>query len=392
MHLKTVLINLMMFCGVCTTSCKDDKDSVIVDPVDPKLTYYGADLSSVNQVLDHGGVYRDDGKIQNPYNIFSNHGTNLVRLRLWHTPAWTKAVYGEDGKQLYNDLADVEKSIMLAKAQGMQVLLDFHYSDTWADPAKQYVPAAWADIISVDDLKDSIYNYTYKTLSYLNNKGLMPELVQIGNETNCGMFFSEVKAGFPSCNICDGQGKRLGDVMNKAIAAVRAVSAISTTKTKVVLHVADPKNVEWWFDNIKGVGGVIDFDIVGFSYYPIWHTTVTPDQLSESISSFKSKYGKEVMILETAFPFTPDGNDNYTNSFGGSSSFAAYPFTQQGQYDMMRKLEQELIDGGGIGLIYWEPAWITSNMRDLWGTGSSFENCAFFDFNGNTVKAATYME
>jgi len=118
----------------------------------------GADLSYVNQILDHGGIYKDSGEIRDPYRIFRENGTNLVRLRLWHNPVWTKEVYGDQGTQLYNDLADVEKSIEAAKTQGMAVLLDFHYSDTWADPGKQIPPAAWKNIRDLDVLRDSVYH------------------------------------------------------------------------------------------------------------------------------------------------------------------------------------------------------------------------------------------
>ncbi len=99
--------------------------------------YFGADLSYVNQVLDKGGVFKDRGSIKNPYAIFKDRGTNLVRLRLWHSPQWTQDVYGEAGTQWYNDLHDVAESIQLARSNGMEVLLDFHYSDRWADPGKQ---------------------------------------------------------------------------------------------------------------------------------------------------------------------------------------------------------------------------------------------------------------
>jgi arabinogalactan endo-1,4-beta-galactosidase len=99
--------------------------------------YFGADLSYVNQILDFNGVYKEGGKLANPYSIFKNHGANLVRLRLWNDPTWTKEIYGPGGKQLYNDLRDVARGIKASREQGLEVLLDFHYSDTWADPGKQ---------------------------------------------------------------------------------------------------------------------------------------------------------------------------------------------------------------------------------------------------------------
>lgn len=355
--------------------------------------YFGADLSYVNQILDFNGIYKVDGVPQSPYKIFHDHGTNLVRLRLWHNPVWTKEVYGSNASQLYNDILDVEKAINLSRMEGMKVLLDFHYSDRWADPGTQEIPAAWLNIKSIGVLKDSVYNYTFNTLEYLNGKGLMPDFVQIGNETNCGMLYeysNTTVSGFPSCNGCNGQWANLQGVIASAIQAVRDVSITSTIKTKIILHVADPVNVDWWFDNITT--GVTDFDIIGFSYYPIWHTGVSIPEISIRVAGFKSKYKKDIMILETAYPWTTAGDDGYNNIFGGQTIITGFPFTQQGQLDLMKTLTQEVIGGGGLGVVYWEPAWITSDMKDLWGTGSSWENCTFFDFNGNLNQGIDYMK
>ncbi|HEY9044316.1 MAG TPA: glycosyl hydrolase 53 family protein [Ohtaekwangia sp.] len=399
MNHKQFVLLVLVWSLFSFSHCKEDEtDNTVVDPPEEEkgrdLTgfYLGADLSYVNQILDHNGIYKDGGVVKDPYTIFKDHGTNLVRLRLWHNPAWTKEVYGANGTQLYNDLYDVEKAIKLAKAQGLSVLLDFHYSDTWADPQNQKIPAAWQDVRDINILRDSVFNYTRKTLLYLDGKGLMPELVQLGNETNCGMLYTDAPEGFPACNVCNGAWQQLGTVLNGAIAAVKEVTATSAVKTKILLHVADPKNVEWWFDNITTQGAVTNFDMIGFSFYPLWHTTVSPDQLSDKIASFRSKYSKQVMILETAYPWTPNGDDGYNNQFGSGTPVTGFPYTRQGQADILRKITQEVLDGGGIGVIYWEPAWITSSMKDSWGTGSSWENCAFFDFDGNTIDAIDFTK
>ncbi|HTE34569.1 MAG TPA: glycosyl hydrolase 53 family protein, partial [Chryseolinea sp.] len=234
--------------------------------------------------------------------------------------------------------------------------------------------------------------YTYKTLQYLNAKGLMPDLVQLGNEINCGLLYSDAPQGFPSCNVCNGQWQNIGKVLNAGIKAVRDVSSANATGTKVLLHVADPKNVEWWFDGIKNNAGIADFDMIGFSYYPLWHTTVPLDNVSAVVSSFKAKYGKDVIILETGYPWTTSGADNYNNLFGGIQPLAGFPFTEEGQYELLKKLTAEVKEGKGTGLIYWEPAWVSTGMKDLWGTGSSWENCAFFNFDGNKIKAMDYMK
>lgn len=352
--------------------------------------YFGADLSYVNQILDKGGVYKEEGATVSPYKIFKDHKANLVRVRLWHHPLWTKEVYGTAGTQLYSDLKDVEKTIRLSKEQGLQVELDFHYSDIWADPGNQKIPEAWRAIKDIAVLKDSVYRYTLQTLQYLDGKGLMPEMVQLGNEINCGMLWTDAPQEFPSVNVCNGGWANLGVLLNAGIQAVRDAAASSTIKPKIILHVGGPENVEWWFDNITGAAKVTGFDVIGFSYYPLW-SSVTFDKISDHISKFKSKYNREVMILETAYPWTADGNDSYGNLFGSQTPISGYPFSQAGQLSFMKALTQEVIDGGGYGIIYWEPAWITSSMKDLWGTGSSWENATFFDFSGNVISGIDYM-
>ena len=389
--MKTVTMTFLSFLFWFATSCSSDGPEPVEPTSDPAF-FFGADLSYVNQVMDHQGVYKENGTDKNPYTVFADNGTNLVRLRLWHNPLWTKEVYGGSGTQLYNDIKDVERAIKSAKENGMKVLLDFHYSDTWADPGKQYIPAAWSEIKSIAVLRDSVYNYTNKTLAYLDAKGLMPDLVQLGNETNCGILYSDATQGFPSCNVCNGQWQNAGTILNAGIKAVRDVSTGLTIKTKILLHVADPKNVEWWFDGIKNNASVSDFDMIGFSYYPLWHTTVGIDDISTTVSSFKLKYNKDIMILETAYPWTTAGKDSYNNAFGDVQAITGYPFTEEGQFALLRELTEEVKDGGGLGIIYWEPAWISSNLKDLWGTGSSWENCTFFNFEGDKIKGMDYMK
>jgi arabinogalactan endo-1,4-beta-galactosidase len=368
------------------------------EPSDPKAQTYplekfcmGADLSYINQVEDHGGVFYDSSEKQDPFLIFNKYGCNLVRVRLWHHPLWTKEVYGASGSQMYSDLLDAEKTIRRAREAGMGVNLDIHYSDTWADPSHQDIPAAWRSITGLEVLKDSVYQYTYNVLRYLDSKGLMPEMVQVGNEINCGMMMTNIPSGFPQLNGCDNHWQSLGVVINAGIRAVRDASTLSERKPEIILHVADPVNVEWWFDKIKQAGNVKDFDIIGFSYYPLWHTEVSFNELQAKISKFKSKYFKKVMIVETAYPWNKDGSDNFNNLFGSQSPLQGFPFTEQGQLNFMNSLTQKVISAGGSGVMVWEPAWITSGLVTQWGTGSAWENTTFFNFNGNVLPAFQFM-
>jgi len=343
---------------------------------------FGADLSYVNQILEHGGVYKDGGIVKDPYQIFSDHGTNLVRLRLWYNPAWTKTVYGKEGIKLYNDLEDVRVAIRRAKEAGMAVNLDFHYSDTWADPQKQVIPEAWKGL-GYAVLKDSVYQYTYRVLKSLNADGLMPEMVQIGNEINPGMLL-------PVGSYLDNGWGQLGGLINSGIKAVRDVSKESEVRTLIILHVAQPENVEFWFRGATTLGEVNDFDIIGLSYYSKW-SDIQMAQLSGYIRDFRETFGKTVMVVETAYPWTGNGADSYGNIFGNNDAEPGYPLTPEGQYKYLVELTQAIKDGGGMGIMVWEPAWITSQAKDLWGTGSAWENCTFFDFDGNVNRGIDYM-
>jgi arabinogalactan endo-1,4-beta-galactosidase len=395
----TIAVAVPMLLAVPLASCgaQQQTPAATPSPTPARVSYtvdrfvMGADLSYVNQIQDHGGAYKDGGQARDPYHIFKDHGANLVRLRLWNSPTWTRTVYGDAGTQMYSDLVDVQRSMRRAKDQGMAVLLDFHYSDTWADPGKQRSPAAWQAVTDRSQLAQLLYQYTYDTLRTLDSNGLMPEMVQVGNEINCGLFFTDAAPGFPSANCCSGQWRELGQYLNTAIKAVRDASANASIKPQVALHVADPSKVQWWFDNITSTGGVTDFDVVGCSYYPLWHTTVAPSGLSALVSAWRARYGKKVMVLETAYPWTTAGADSYANSLGSQPALAGYPYSVDGQAAFLAALTQQVIAGGGQGIIYWEPDWITSQMKDLWGTGSSWENCALFDFSGNVQPSIDFM-
>jgi arabinogalactan endo-1,4-beta-galactosidase len=205
-------------------------------------------------------------------------------------------------------------------------------------------------------------------------------------------FYTKAPEGFPFANACKGDWERLGEYLNAGIKAIRDAGAASNPQPKILLHVADPKNIKWWFDSITTKGRVRDFEAIGFSYYPLWHRAVTLDSISYHIALWKNRFKKEVMVLETAYPWTLEGADSYRNSFGSQQPLPGFAFTQDGQLEFLKALTHEIKKGGGIGLIYWEPAWITSSMKDLWGTGSSWENATLFDFQGNPTKGMGFMK
>jgi len=376
-------IGLFAACSSSPNIIDNDDEAGDDEPVIPTSFVMGADLSYVNQILDHGGVYKENGVEAGPYEIFANKRTDVVRFRLFHDPQWIKEAYNDPEKPLYHDLDDVALGIQRAKEQGMQVLLDFHYSDIWADPANQEVPEAWAGK-SFESVVDSIYAYTYQTLKSLNDQGLLPEMVQVGNETNTGLVhpYGAVYE--------DASWKELGQLINSGINAVRDIESESGEEIIVMLHIAQPENVGYWFDQVTTAGAVEDFEVVGFSYYTPY-SDVPLEEISDYVATFKNDYNREVMILETAYPWTLDGADDYGNIFYTESLVDGYPATQEGQRDFMIELVKEVKEGGGSGVFYWEPAWITSDLKDLWGTGSSWENNALFNFEGNAHAGFDYM-
>lgn len=354
----TVIVVILLLCASLTHA---QEESV-------SIYYRGVDLSYVNEMEDCGAVYTVKGEARDPYEIFQENGANLVRLRLWHTPDWTE----------YSTLDDVIRSLERVKALGMEALLDFHYSDTWADPSKQIIPAAWEGLPD-EELGQALYDYTYDTLMHLDSLGLMPAMVQVGNEINTEVLRAEGSDGYPI------DWTRNAALINRGIEAVRAASADSGQEVKVVIHVAKPEEVEGWLLAAQQAG-VTDYDIIGISYYPGWsiHSVETVGKI---ITQLRYKFNADVMIVETAYPWTFDGvNESAGNIMSEEFVVEEYPATPEGQRDFLIALSQAVYDSGGLGIIYWEPAWVSTECSTLWGQGSHWENGTFFDFrNDNEV-------
>lgn len=326
--------------------------------------YFGVDLSYVNEVEDCGAIYRENGVARDPYELFAERGANLVRARLWHNPDWTN----------YSTLEDVKRTFQRAKDAGMSTLLDFHYSDNWADPGRQEIPAAWEDIEDTDQLADTLYQYTYDVLSELHTADLTPDLVQIGNETNSGLLKRVVELDW----------SRDALLFNAGIRAVRDFAEETGTNPKVLLHVAQPQNTGWWFSGAEQAG-LTDFDIIGVSYYPQWSTFSIAD-MGAQVSYLRQRFGKQVMVLETGYGWTREAVDETADNVL-NQGLRGYSFSPDGQFQFMIDLTQSLISNGASGVVYWEPAWLsTSTCSTRWGQGSHWENATFFDFqNDNEV-------
>ncbi len=373
-------------CQKATSTVVTPTSTPTPTPIPDTRTFYspdkfvmGGDLSYTNQVQDFGGVFSDSSKVKDPFKLCKDRGMNLVRVRLWHTPTWVATI---NNGVLYSDIADVAKTIKRAKDAGMSINLDLHYSDTWADPDHQVMPKAWENL-SLAVLKDSVYNYTLSVLNYLKAKNLTPEMIQIGNENNNGICW-------PTGKILNNNFQPFADLLKSGIKAVRDFSATSNIKPQIILHEAQLQTADWWTTGIVNAG-VTNFDVLGLSHYYQWSTVNNMSDIGTTIKNLKTKFNKKIMIVETAYSWTNTGADSYNNIMSDPTKTPDYPFTPAGQLNYMKDLTQQVINGGGTGIMYWEPEWITSNLKDAWGQGSSWENNTLFDFSGNSLQGFDFM-
>ena len=331
--------------------------------------YLGADLSFANEMRDCGAVYRVRGKPVDPYALVKARGGNLARIRLWVNPDWTR----------YSTLADVKRSIARAHGAGLQVLLDFHYSDDWADGDKQNPPAAWVGLTDAQQAQ-ALHNFTRQVLDTLAREKLWPELVQVGNETN-----PELAAG-PKKGI---DWTRNALLLNAGLKAVRESAKAAGKPVKTMLHIAQPENAEPWFA-AAARAGVADYDMIGLSYYRKWSTQDIAG-LTATIRRLRATYARPVMVVETAYPFTTDNADASANLLGPDSLDPAYPATPAGQRAYMIDLTRAVFAAGGNGVNYWAPDWVSTRCGTRWGPGSGWDNATWFDFH-HRLEALPVMD
>ncbi|MHB0755059.1 glycoside hydrolase family 53 protein [Polaribacter sp. M15] len=374
---NSLLFKLTVLLTLCLLACSSNLETTTTqntDETEEQIVFLsGADLSYANEMEDCGVIYKNKANVtEDVFQIFKNNGANIVRVRQWHSPNWTN----------YSNQKDVEKSIKRAKNSKMAVLLDFHYSDDWADPNQQIAPKAWLPIIdNLPILGDSIYNYTYKTLKNLSIQNLLPEIVQIGNEINIMILQKDNTS-------TEMNWYRNAYLLNKGIQAVRDIAAHQNKKIDIMLHIAQPENGLWWFEQAKS-NGIIDFDWIGLSYYPKW-SKYNLNQVSEVFKTLKELYKKKVMVVETAYPFTLENADDANNILGKDAIITGYEATQQGQLNYLSDLKKAIKNGDGLGLIYWEPAWVSNNCSTRWGKGSHWDNATLFDKEGKPTLGMNF--
>lgn len=310
---KIFLLFLIAIMGCNKSSSNNNGGGGITPPI--IITFAkGADISWITQMENAGRIfYNSTGAAQDCFQILKNLGMNSIRLRVWVDPAGG-----------WNNMADVLAKALRAKALGMRIMINFHYSDSWADPGQQNKPAAWA-AQDFATLQTSVYNYTFNVLTTLKTNGIIPEWVQVGNETNDGMLWPTGKASLNMANFAT--------LVNKGYEAVKAVDA----SIKVIVQISngfDNNLFRWIFDGLKNNAG--KWDIIGMSLYPDpanWATLNS--QCLSNMNDLVSRYNKPVMICEVGMSW-----DQAT----ACNSFLS---------DLITKVKS--LGNNGLGVFYWEP-------------------------------------
>lgn len=378
-----------------------EESTIFVKPVDGISDdfYRGMDASAV-LALENSGVkyYNFDGKEQDVFMTLAQAGVNYIRLRVWNDP------YDENGNGYGGGNNDVATAIVLgqrATKYGMKVCIDFHYSDFWADPKKQFVPKAWEGM-DIEEKSDALYNFTLESLTQLLDAGVNVGMVQIGNEINNGMSGETDVAN-------------VRKLLTAGSKAVREAAANSGKEILVAVHytnIDDMKKLDTLLTGLQVKE--IDYDIVGLSFYPYWHGTI--EDLKNAIIHIRDTYDKKVYVAENAYCYTAEDGDGSANSVEGTDDLAeGYSASVQGQANEVRDVCAAASEAGAEGVFYWEGTWIPvgpadADNSDLWEKygsgwassyasgydpkdagqyygGCSWDNQAMFDFTGHPLAS-----
>ena len=324
----------------------------------PEGFFLGIDVSSVLSEEASGVKYYDAaGNERDLFELLAENGVNLIRVRVWNDP------FDSQGRGYGGGNCDIGAAVEIGKraaAAGLPLLVDFHYSDFWADPGKQMVPKAWKGLDIDEEKVPLVEEYTRDCLQKLKEAGVSVAMVQLGNETN-GMLCGEKI------------WMNIYKIMNAGSKAVRAVFPDAL----IAVHFANPENGDAyrsWASKLAYYN--LDYDVFGTSYYPYWHGTL--DNLKAVLSEISEKYGKKVMVMETSYAWTVEDGDFSGNSIGEGGVYdKPYPFTVQGQVNEFTDVAQAMADIGGIGVCWWEGAWVPV------GTNSWEENSAKWEEYGS---------
>ena len=360
----------------------------------PEDFIFGMDVSSVLAEEASGVRYYDfDGREADLFRVLADNGINTIRVRVWNHP------YDDEGRGFGGGNCDIDTAVEIGKratACGMGLLVDFHYSDFWADPGKQMVPRAW-DGMKIKVKKQAACDYTRDCLNRLKDAGVKVTMVQLGNEIN-GRLAGE-KTWMNISWILQGGAQAVREVFPDAL---------------IALHFANPENADSYRTYADKMhyyeeAGLVDYDVFATSYYPYWHGTL--ENLSAILTEISQTYGKKVMVMETSYAWTAEDSDFSGNTIGdGGGIVKDYPFTVQGQANCIRNITDAVVNGtpAGIGVVYWEGAWITvgtdswEENHDKWekyGSGWASSFAAVYDpddagryYGGSAVDNQTFFD
>lgn len=312
----------------------------------------GADLSFMKQAEDSGFVFKENGKAKPCIQIFKDHGYNWIRLRLFHTPT-----------TLPNDLAYTIALAKQAKKMGFKFLLDYHYSDTWADPGKQFIPKAWEGK-SQQELTQAVFEYTRQTMIAFRDSSAFPDMVQVGNEISNGMLWPIGKL--------PGNWDNFAELLQAGINGVHA-SCGNNPCPQIMIHIdkgGDKKFTKYFFDKINDYG--IRYDVIGQSYYPWWHGSLL--DLRECLNFTADAYKKDIMVVEAAYNWKPR---EYIDK---PAPFEESPEGQKQFLEEVNRIVLSIPNNHGIGIFWWEPAVSRRGSR------------SFFDEKGNALPVINVFD
>ncbi|PCI01044.1 MAG: arabinogalactan endo-1,4-beta-galactosidase [Flavobacteriaceae bacterium] len=348
------LLNHFMCCILLLglISCSNDI-SEGAEKFNDSFFYNAVDLSLLPKLRKSKTVFYDqDKKLKDALTLLAKAGVNTIRLRIWVSPESEDSSFDE-----------VKKFSKELRSKGFKIWLTVHYSDSWADPGNQKLPKAW-DALLFENLLFKVNVYTKRIVAEIS-----PDIIQIGNEINNGFLF-------PHGDIYNNQVQFI-ELLSTGVNAVREASETC----KIMIHVAGLKQADWFFSQLKEV----DYDLIGISYYPKWHVK-NLEEFEYKFNDLSEKFEKDILIAETAYPFTLDWNDLTHNVMGGNDALILpdYPATKSGQLKFCQKVKSIVLETKrGRGFCYWGAELVAFDGHESLN-GSAWENQALFDFN-NTV-------
>ena len=332
----------------------------------------GGDVSALARIEAGGSVFRDDGQPADALEALVAHGSNTFRLRLFVDP----------NPELDVQVNDLPYTIALAqrvKAAGATLILDFHYSDTWADPGKQFIPAAW-EHLDFDALEQQVETYSADVIAQMKAAGALPDIVQIGNEIDGGLLWPMGKIGWEGFDEPVNY-ERFGRLLEAGIRGVRSALGPGDD-VRIMLHYSQGASVggtRWFFDHVEAQD--VDYDLIGLSWYPYWHGTLA--QLAANLEATALRYDRDIVVVETNYPWR--GGWTPATPLPG---WQAWPLSPAGQAEFLRDLLDVVAatpNDRGAGVIWWYPEAIRTPGLFVWGDGA----LALFDDEGDILPAAS---